>query len=142
MAKFGGCAVHGALKNSRISWQRERNAGEFVNPHSANHGDGGPPVGMQRIQVGDDFGFVAGPSTLVREGQMDDTAPFTQSFCIRASNSKSVLTISLHDAEPFGGAPVDPMIVFSEHSERRRVVDGTGKVIGEDYWGYLDPEKR
>lgn len=71
---------------------------------------------------------------------MDDTPPFTQRFCFKAKNSKSVLTISLHDAQSFGGAPVDPMIVFSEYSERRHVVDTTGRVIGEDYWGYLDPE--
>jgi hypothetical protein len=97
---------------------------------------------MQRMRVGDNFAFMATTNTLICKGQMDDTPPFTQRFCLKAENSKSVLTISLHEAEGFGGAPVDPMIVFSEYSERRHVVDATGRVIGEDYWGYLDPEKR
>lgn len=100
-----------------------------------------PSVGMQRIQVGDNFTFLVSASTLISKGQMDDTPPFTERFCLKAKNSKSILTVSLHDAEGFGGAPVDPMLVFSEHSERRHVVDATGRVVGEDYWGYLDPEK-
>lgn len=101
-----------------------------------------PSVGMQRIQVADDFTFLATHSTLICKGQMDDTPPFTQRFCLKTENSKSVLTISLHDAEGFRGSPVDPMLVFSEYSERRHVVDATGRVIGEDDWGYLEPEKR
>lgn len=73
---------------------------------------------------------------------MDDTPPFTQRFFLKATTNKSVLTISLHDAKGFGIAPVDPMIVFSKYFERRHVADATGRVIGEDNWGYLDPEKR
>jgi len=96
---------------------------------------------MQRIQVGDDFAFVAGANTAICKGQMDDTPPFTQRFCFRAKTGKSVLTISLHDHEGFGTAPVDSMIVFYEHFERRNVVDAKGRVIGEDQWGYLDVEK-
>jgi len=99
-------------------------------------------VGTQRIQVGDNFTFLAAANTLTCKGQMDDTPPFTQRFCFKPKNSKSVLTISLHDAEGFNGALADPMLVFSEYSEKRHVVDATGRVIGEDYWGYLDPEKR
>jgi hypothetical protein len=99
---------------------------------------------MKRIQVGDNLAFFATDNTSARKGQTDDTPPFTQRFCLRAKDAKSLLTISLHPSEGFNGAPpIDPMIVFSEYSERRHVVDGTGRrTIGEDYWGYLDSEKR
>lgn len=96
----------------------------------------------QRIQIGDNFAFLAASNVFVCKGQMDDTPPFTQHFCFKAKNRKSVLTISAPYEESFGGAPIDPMIVFSEYSERRHVVDSRGRVIGEDYWGYLDSEKR
>ena len=35
----------------------------------------------------------------------------------------------------------DPNLVFSEHSEKRRVLDDGGRLIGEDYWGYLERGK-
>lgn len=97
---------------------------------------------LRKIQVGDNFAFFANTSTLIYKGQMDDTPPFTQRFCVKSRNSKSPLTISLHEPLAFGGTPVDPMLVFSEHSEKRHVVDDAGRVIGEEYWGYLDSEKR
>lgn len=81
-------------------------------------------------------------NTPIFKGQMDDTPPFTQRFFLRARTGKSVLTTSLHDPVGFGTTSVDPMIVFSEHFERRHVADARGRVIGEDRWGYLDPEKR
>jgi len=99
-----------------------------------------PSLTMQRIQVGDSFAFFAQPSDFICRGQMDDTPPFTERFCVKPKRGGSALVISLHDAEGFYSAPVDPMLVFSEHSEKRHVVDDKGGVIGQDFWGYLDRE--
>ena len=100
-----------------------------------------PSVTMQRIQVGDSFVFFAAPSEFICRGQMDDTPPFTERFCVKPKRGGSTLVISLHDSEGFYSASVDPMLVFSEHSEKRHVVDDKGSVIGQDYWGYWDRDR-
>jgi hypothetical protein len=99
-----------------------------------------PSLTMQRIQVGDSFAFFATPSEFC-SGQMDDTPPFTERFCVKPKRGGSTLVISLHDSEGSYGASVDPMLVFSEYSERRQVVDDKGSVIGQDYWGYWDRDR-
>jgi len=97
-----------------------------------------PSATMQRIQVGDSFSFFAVPTEFICRGQMDDTPPFTERFCVKPKCGGSALVIFLRDSEGFYRAPVDPMIVFSGYSERRHVVDDRGIVIGEDHWGYWD----
>lgn len=96
---------------------------------------------MQRIQVGDSYSFFANQNEFVCREQMDDTPPFTKRFCVKPKRGVSALVFSLHDTENLRGAPPDPMHIFSEHSERRPVVDNKGSTIGQDSWGYWDREK-
>jgi hypothetical protein len=100
-----------------------------------------PSPSMHRVQVGDRYSFFATANEFSCREQMDDTPPFTERFCLKPKRGGPALVFSIRDSNGFYGAPSDPMLVFSEYSEKRNVVDATGRVIGQDSWGYWDRDK-
>jgi len=95
--------------------------------------------GMRRIGQG--YGFqvdVPLPKIGVSEG-MSDAPPLKHVFALTPHGSPSALKISFGAPESEG---VDPLVVFSKHLEKRRMLDDKGHLIGEDAWGYVGTGER
>jgi hypothetical protein len=88
--------------------------------------------GFQFDAVTADFQIVEGAT---------DASPFVHGFGLTPTDSTSSLNISFGGDSRQGPMDADPNLVFSEHFDKRRILDDKGRLIGEDYWGYLDPEK-
>jgi hypothetical protein len=76
----------------------------------------------------------------IHEGTQD-AAPLAHGFSLNPTNGTSRLGISFGSDLELASMDADPNLVFSEHSEKRRVLDDEGRLIGEDYWGYLERGK-
>lgn len=79
-------------------------------------------------------------SVRVHEGDQD-TPPFAYGFDIRLqAGGESYLEISFG---PLSDSPdVDRKRAASERIVKRTIVDDQGHSVGEDNWGYLEPERR
>jgi hypothetical protein len=92
----------------------------------------GDPYGFQFDVSVQDFSIVEGTQ---------DMPPFAHGFAAIPRNSMSALNISYGSGEGLRGANPDPIFTFSEHWEKRDIINDKRQVVGEDYWGYLDRQK-
>lgn len=97
--------------------------------------------GMRRLgeRGGYQFDAVAADFEII-EG-VEDAGPGGHGFDLRSPNSTALLIISFGTDLGRGSMDSDPKLVFSEHYSKRRILDDKGRLIGEDYWGYLNRRK-
>jgi hypothetical protein len=88
--------------------------------------------GFQFDAVAADFRIIDGTQ---------DAGPGGHGFDLRPPNSTTLLTISFGSDLGRGSMDADPKLVFSEHYSKRRILDEQGRLVGEDYWGYLDRQR-
>jgi len=96
---------------------------------------------MRRMGEKYGFQFDAVASEFVIQEGCTDAPPLVCGFDLTPKNSSSQLGLSF-GPHGFESMDMDPTLTFSERFEKRVVLDDTGQRIGEDYWGYLDTEKR
>lgn len=99
------------------------------------------PVLQGLGRLGGQYGFnfdIVPDEFKVAEGTQDE-APFAHGYVLRCRNNDCMMEISFDSDREF--KDTDPLLVFSEHFEKRSIVDDTGTVVGHEYWGYLGKEK-
>jgi hypothetical protein len=114
-----------------------------------------PKAGMRRIrgEVGfkDNYSMfrfdVSAEVAISREGwaAWDAPGPPVYSLTLTHGNSKSYLYISWGETETagVGRPPIDPILAAPPgHFKNHKVLDGKGKQIGEESWGYRDDGER
>lgn len=94
--------------------------------------------GIRRMANQRGFAFDAALSDFrIIEGTQD-ASPFAHGFDLTPTSSRSRLHISFGSHFELTPMDADPNLKFSEHSDKRRILDAEGRLIGEDYWGYLE----
>jgi hypothetical protein len=91
-----------------------------------------------RTRIGEQNGFqfdVAAKNFAISEGTQD-MPPAEHGFRLRSRNSGSLLDISFRQF-PMQSMAAEPALTFSNHVEKRDILDDTGHSVGEDYCGYL-----
>ncbi|MGH9515546.1 MAG: hypothetical protein ACRD3P_07695 [Terriglobales bacterium] len=98
--------------------------------------------GMRRIGNQSGIQFDVSTSDLSIHDPVEDAPPFAHSVYLYRSHRKSYLGIFFGPLE-FGQSTVaDPDATFLTHLEKNKILDQTGRAIGEEYWGYLNSGER
>lgn len=93
--------------------------------------------GMRRMGDRRGFQFDAVAADFQTIEGTQDAPPSAHGFDLMPANSTARLVISFGSDLGQGPSDADPNLVFSEYSEKHRILDDEGQLIGEDYWGYL-----
>ena len=92
--------------------------------------------GLRRLGGRYGFNFDIVPNEFkVSEGAQDEP-PFAHGYVLSCQKSNCTMEISFDSDSEF--KDTDPLLVFSEHFEKRSILDDAGTVVGHEYWGYLD----